>query len=153
MNKAFTLLELLVVIAIIGILASVVLSSLGSAREGADDVSIKASFSNMRAQADLFYSDNGDSYIAFSEDECPTVPIVAPAVGFNVFTQTQFVRATEGLNAYCASSASTWAAAAPLTDTDTFYCVDSTGAAAERVSVSAANAGVIIDTNFECVSA
>ena len=58
-NKGFTLIELLVVVAIIGVLATVVLSSLGSARNKAKDVKIKSLMSQMRNQAELFSLDYG----------------------------------------------------------------------------------------------
>ena len=57
-NRGFTLIELLVVIAIIGILASVVLASLNSARTKGSDAAIKANLANIRAQAALYYDTN-----------------------------------------------------------------------------------------------
>ena len=57
-NKGFTLIELLVVIAIIGILASVVLASLNSARTKGSDAAIKSNLANMRAQAAMYYDTN-----------------------------------------------------------------------------------------------
>ena len=57
-RSGFTLIELLVVIAIIGILASVVLASLNSARDKGRDASIKANLNNIRTQAVLYYDDN-----------------------------------------------------------------------------------------------
>ena len=59
LKTGFTLLELLVVIAIIGILASVVLGSLSSARESAIEAAIKQNISSVINQAALYYEKNG----------------------------------------------------------------------------------------------
>lgn len=58
-TKGFTLIELLVVIAIIGVLSSVVLASLSTARMKARDAARKADFHQMAVALELYYNDHG----------------------------------------------------------------------------------------------
>ncbi len=63
-KSGFTLIELLVVIAIIGILASVVLASLNSARGKARDAARKSDMKQMQLALETYFQDNGSYPIA-----------------------------------------------------------------------------------------
>jgi prepilin-type N-terminal cleavage/methylation domain-containing protein len=67
-KRGFTLIELLVVIAIIGILAAVVLASLGTARSKGSDASVKDTMHSMRAQAELYNTNNSFTYANLCTD-------------------------------------------------------------------------------------
>lgn len=109
LHKGFTLIELLVVIAIIGILASVVLASLNSARDKGADAAIKSNLNNARGQAALYYDDNGD-YAGVCADGTGTIFDMIPDGGT------------------CRDDASHWIAYASLISASTSaYCVDSEG--------------------------
>lgn len=58
-QRGFTLIELLVVIAIIGILSSVVLASLNSAREKSRDARRQTDLQQISLALELYYDDNG----------------------------------------------------------------------------------------------
>jgi prepilin peptidase dependent protein D len=121
-RRGFTLIELLVVIAIIGILSSVVLASLNSARNKGADAAIKSSLNNSRAQAELFY-DTGNTYLN-----------VCTAGTNNISAMITGATNAGGTNVQCEDTAAGWAANAQLKSSTSFYCVDSTGAASVTVS-------------------
>lgn len=126
LQKGFTLIELLVVIAIIGILSSIVLASLSSARTKGEDAAIQSTLSNMRAQTELYYSNTND-YGATAAD-CTSGIFVSTAVGgLKSLVDSAKLRTTVVCKATASSS---WAVSALLKSpigTNTTYCVDSTG--------------------------
>ena len=61
-RRGFTLIELLVVIAIIGILSSVVLASLNTARSKGVDAKIQSEIRSIQVNAEIYYDNNGNQY-------------------------------------------------------------------------------------------
>ena len=59
LKSGFTLIELLVVVAIIGLLASIVMASLDSARNKGSDAAVKENLLNVRSQAALIFASAG----------------------------------------------------------------------------------------------
>ena len=148
LQKGFTLIELLIVIAIIGILSSVVLGSLNTARSKAADAAIKGDLNSIRSQASIFY-DNQPS------PSYGTAQTAACNLGAgNIFADPNVknsiahaVIQNGGTDGYCGTTGQGYAVAVPL-KTAGIWCVDSNG-----VSRSTTAGGVDYVTITDAITA
>lgn len=81
-EKGFTLIELLVVIAIIGILSSVVLASLNSARRKSRDARRQADLKQLQTALELYYNDNNAYPISATQANAVTALTALSSSGF-----------------------------------------------------------------------
>ena len=146
-NSGFTLIELLVVIAIIGLLSSVVLASITSARNKGADASIRQNMSQVVRSAAVYYDSNG-SYgtgefneasgqagtCASDSDNFLSVSLIRDQItaAGNASNGTGLNRATCRITTGAAGG---YAVSVPLKSNSALHwCVDSTGAAKVRNS-------------------
>ncbi len=151
-NKGFTLIELLVVIAIIGILSSVVLASLNKARGKGANGAVKSNLNNIRAQAELVYSNNNpNSYTSATAGKsvCDDpnvlkgVNAAASAGGSTVGAVNNANTAATGT--VCYQAGNYWVIQSTLKATEngwTLWCVDNSGTARGNTALTSANATV-----------
>ncbi len=126
-EKGFTIIELIVVIAVIGLLTTVVLAFLSSAKAKSADSSVKASMVQIRTQAELYYNAN-QNFTNMCTSGAPGIATIlsqATSTGGGP---------TGSITNYCVGSASNWSVYSRL-KTGGYWCVGSSGVAKTAVSL------------------
>lgn len=131
-SRGFTLIELLVVIAIIGILSSVVLASLNTARGKGNDAKVKANLSGLRTAAEIYYDNAGGNY-GTATNSC-TSGMFLDSVLLPYVTSSNY---PGNPTISCQSSGSAYAVSVPLTTSGQHWCVDSVGSSQQNASAQA----------------
>ncbi len=143
-KKGFTLIELLVVIAIIGILSSIILVSLNTARQKGMDGAVKGDLSTIRVQAALDRSGNNNSYgtmsavvsgsPAYAWTGTPGAAPLFVAAGINTGDKTvgnaltnAYANASGPNRVYYYANDNAFFAAARLSGSQGYWCVDANG--------------------------
>ncbi|MFA7216412.1 MAG: type II secretion system protein [Candidatus Paceibacterota bacterium] len=126
-NQGFTLIELLVVIAIIGILSSVVLASLNTARGKGADAAVKSNLNSVRASAELRYDMDKGTY----DNVCSDATVM------KALDTASYAGSGDTDSDACFADSENWATSAPLKVINQvgpssgvdYWCVDSSGVA------------------------
>ena len=141
-NKGFTLIELLVVIAIIGILSSVVLASLNTARQKSRDAKRISDIKQLQLALELYFDTNRayptgvasgllSEVVGLSTTYIPVLPIDPLNSGSNVYKYTGLV-----------SGCSSYHLGATLENTSHTALTADSDAAANSAAATACGAGV-----------
>jgi prepilin-type N-terminal cleavage/methylation domain-containing protein len=144
-NRGFTLIELLVVVAIIGILAGIVLASLGNARDKGNDAKTKGQLVTMRRDMESYFASNGNyGPAAGGTNGCANPPTVLPwsdsaSALSQVSNPSIYVMGAGGL--LCITTGTAWAAQAQFKGSSGYFCVDSLGNATTTTGSTISTSG------------
>lgn len=130
-KRGFTLIELLVVIAIIGILSSVVLASLNTARAKGTDAKIQSEIRSIAVNAEIYYDNTSNTY-GTDATSCQAGMYLSTSPNIAQIIQDLIGATGPGSDPACRASSNTWAVQHMMTSNTQGFCVDSTG----RVSTS-----------------
>ena len=119
-NRGFTLIELLVVIAIIGILAAVILVSLGKARGRGNDAKVKSQLVSLRTTAESYINEFG-AYTA--ANNCGEGMFADANTRMSDYTN--LANYPVGTVLTCRANGTAYAVSANLQTDGKFWCVDS----------------------------
>lgn len=127
-NKGFSLVELLIVICIIGILSTIVLSSVSNSRARAYDSKIKQQLSSFRTAAEIYFSNQTPSSYG------PTTSVCSAGI----FNDVDATNGSPGLyiaagnipsfsDIKCGSNGTDYAIKATLYSGNEYWCIDNKG--------------------------
>ena len=136
-NKGFTLIELLVVIAIIGILSSVVLASLNSARSKGSNAAVKSNLQGIRSQAEIVFDNNSQDYSSMCADTNVVNAVIAAMTAGADAAGLADYQANGNILARCNAVNSEWAVNTLLNVPDNgndYWCTDHTGVSKGEVA-------------------
>ena len=132
-RQGFTLIELLVAISIIGLLSSIILVSLKTTREKANQASVQANLKTISVQAELYYEEAGLK--TYGAVKAPTSICTADMFTDITIKQALAAATSSGSGSVACTvgvGGQSWAMRVSYKDLSGTWCTDSTGYAGEN---------------------